>query len=229
MGLLDRIKSALGLSTTDESTADRGTDVAVEYEPDAESESAVKGVDVEASAASEGDAAASTGSLTEEPPEEGVDAATEPAEAAGPQSQVEDPDAGAETEPGADEDETGSAADGDEEEGAAEDDESETAADTDESGVEGDDDAEAVGDTDESETADETSADDDADADDDAADDRPVDSLTGIGSAYAERLADAGVETVGDLVEADPLTVAEESGISEKRIERWMETARETR
>ena len=41
------------------------------------------------------------------------------------------------------------------------------------------------------------------------------------------RLADAGVETVADLAEADTADLADESGISEKRISDWQEAARE--
>lgn len=57
--------------------------------------------------------------------------------------------------------------------------------------------------------------------------DAPVDSVNGIGPAYAQRLADAGVETVGDLVAADVAEVSEIADISESRIERWQERARE--
>jgi predicted flap endonuclease-1-like 5' DNA nuclease len=57
--------------------------------------------------------------------------------------------------------------------------------------------------------------------------DAPVDSVIGIGPAYAQRLADAGVETVGDLVAADVAEVSEIADISESRIERWQERARE--
>lgn len=50
--------------------------------------------------------------------------------------------------------------------------------------------------------------------------------IKGIGDTYAERLADAGIETVGDLAAADPAEVADESGVSESRLERWTERAR---
>jgi predicted flap endonuclease-1-like 5' DNA nuclease len=62
---------------------------------------------------------------------------------------------------------------------------------------------------------------------DDAAGGEPVDAIKGIGSAYAERLAEAGVETVGDLVNADPEALAEATGVSETRIERWADRARQ--
>ncbi len=53
----------------------------------------------------------------------------------------------------------------------------------------------------------------------------PVDSLSGIGAAYAERLADAGVETVADLAAADAADLAEATGIGEGRLAGWIEQA----
>lgn len=270
MGLLDKIKSALGLSNDGGSQGgDGSTDVSLAHEPNTESEAAVKGVENEETVASESDAAASTGSMTEEPPEEGVTGAAEPAEATGPQTgdaragatpetDDEPPESTAEqgTEDTAASESNASASTGSmteepPEEGvaaAAEPAEAtgpqsqveEPAFDSEEEGELADEDGETDADeepSEEGDTADTTelSTNEPAEGaspendDEDVTDDRPVDSLSGIGSAYAERLADAGIETAGDLVNADPLTVAEESGISEKRIERWMETARETR
>jgi predicted flap endonuclease-1-like 5' DNA nuclease len=57
--------------------------------------------------------------------------------------------------------------------------------------------------------------------------DRPVDSLSGIGPAYAARLAEVGVETVGDLVETGAETVGAETDLSEKRVAGWIEQARD--
>lgn len=56
--------------------------------------------------------------------------------------------------------------------------------------------------------------------------DESPDVLDGIGPAYAERLSDAGVETVADLAAADAADLAEESDIAEGRIETWIERAR---
>jgi predicted flap endonuclease-1-like 5' DNA nuclease len=61
----------------------------------------------------------------------------------------------------------------------------------------------------------------------DAAGGEPVDEVKGIGPAYAERLADAGVTTVADLAEADPEALADQIGVSDKRIARWIDRARE--
>jgi predicted flap endonuclease-1-like 5' DNA nuclease len=53
----------------------------------------------------------------------------------------------------------------------------------------------------------------------------PVDSVSGIGPAYAKRLNDAGVTSVEELVAVDAAEVASETGISEKRIRGWQDTA----
>ena len=46
--------------------------------------------------------------------------------------------------------------------------------------------------------------------------------IDGIGPTYAERLAEAGIETVGDLSAADPAAVASAAEVSEKRAEDWI-------
>jgi len=130
------IRTVLGLDSSDSPS---GTDVTVEREPEGESDAAAAGTD----------ASGSTGSMTEEPPEEG---ATEPAEAAGPTS-----------------------GDGD---GAGE------------ASV-------------------------------------PVDEVSGIGPAYAERLGEAGIETVAQLLDADTDELADRTDLSAKRIGRWQERAAE--
>lgn len=57
--------------------------------------------------------------------------------------------------------------------------------------------------------------------------DQPVEAVPGIGSAYAERLREAGVDTVGDLAAADPEQLADVSEIGAGRAETWVERARE--
>jgi len=52
-----------------------------------------------------------------------------------------------------------------------------------------------------------------------------VDTIKGIGASYADRLADAGVRTVGDLVRADPAELSAATDISEKRLGEWVERA----
>jgi predicted flap endonuclease-1-like 5' DNA nuclease len=61
--------------------------------------------------------------------------------------------------------------------------------------------------------------------DDETGDGEPTTEIKGIGSSYADRLAEAGVETVADLAGADPDALADETGISEKRLGRWVERA----
>jgi len=53
----------------------------------------------------------------------------------------------------------------------------------------------------------------------------PVETVSGIGPAYSERLANAGVETVSGLLDADAGELAEATDISEKRINGWQERA----
>lgn len=57
---------------------------------------------------------------------------------------------------------------------------------------------------------------------------RPADdleSIDGIGSAYASRLREAGVTNVADLVDVDSETLAEDAGIAEGRIRAWVDRA----
>lgn len=54
----------------------------------------------------------------------------------------------------------------------------------------------------------------------------PVDDIKGIGPAYSDRLADAGVMTVSDLAAADAAELAEETDIAEKRIQGWIDRAK---
>jgi len=53
----------------------------------------------------------------------------------------------------------------------------------------------------------------------------PVEEVSGIGPAYAQRLNDTGIESVGDLLAADPEDVAASTDLSPKRISRWQDAA----
>jgi predicted flap endonuclease-1-like 5' DNA nuclease len=55
----------------------------------------------------------------------------------------------------------------------------------------------------------------------------PVEEIKGIGSAYASRLADAGVQTVPELAAADAAELGSETGIGESRVANWIERASE--
>jgi len=57
--------------------------------------------------------------------------------------------------------------------------------------------------------------------------DDPVDSIKGIGPAYAERLADAGVDSIADLAAADAADLAAAIDLSETRVGRWIDRANE--
>ncbi|MEM4782640.1 MAG: class III poly(R)-hydroxyalkanoic acid synthase subunit PhaC [Halalkalicoccus sp.] len=54
-----------------------------------------------------------------------------------------------------------------------------------------------------------------------------LESISGIGPSYAERLRDAGVETIADLAGADAEAVADETGLSAERIADWIDAADE--
>ncbi|PCR91587.1 helix-hairpin-helix domain-containing protein [Natrinema ejinorense] len=85
--------------------------------------------------------------------------------------------------------------------------------------------------TDDAETDDEPADSEPTDAvepdqtDDVEINDDPVDSIKGIGPAYADRLADAGVDTVGELAAADAAELADQTDLSEKRIQGWIDRA----
>lgn len=54
----------------------------------------------------------------------------------------------------------------------------------------------------------------------------PVDVIKGIGPTYAERLGAAGVESVGELADADAATLGEEIDVSETRVQKWIDQAK---
>ncbi len=61
---------------------------------------------------------------------------------------------------------------------------------------------------------------------DDSGATEPVDVIKGIGPSYSERLAAAGVETVGELAAGDAEELAEDTGIGSSRLESWIERAK---
>ena len=250
MGLLGAVKRLLGIGRTDEDSRGGDASVTVERErtePDAETEAAVKGTDgpdgAEESAAEGTDAAGSTGSVVDADHE----GAAEPAEATGTHGTEafedgsdDESDAGTgetEREPAADEDDAAAAGT----DAAASTESMVDEAEASEEPAAAAEPAEAAGpesgdvttDVDDLEPADEETADgettDEETADGETADDDgvPVDEIKGIGPAYAERLGEIGIETVADLVDADVADVAERTTVSEKRVNRWVDRARE--
>jgi len=223
MSLISTLKSLLGLESK-QRTRERDTSVTVERnEPVAE----------------ETDAAASTESLVEDSVEEGdADSpaeAAEPAEAAGPseedmETDVESVEASPDTETDEDADDDGEEPVAEETDAAAsteslvedsvEDGETSEASEAAEP-------AEAAGPSEEDMETDVEDVDPDAGtgdvADTEGAED--VEIVKGVGPAYAERLHEAGVETVADLVAADAADLGDATGISPKRIGRWQESA----
>lgn len=53
----------------------------------------------------------------------------------------------------------------------------------------------------------------------------PVTDIKGIGPAYADRLADIGIKTVGELAVADAADIAADTDLSESRVSGWVERA----
>lgn len=223
MGLLTKLKSVLGMGDGDErertpgdvnvtverDPADRSgiDDSASDVAPDAESERAVKEpaaeFDADESGIDEDDAAADATAGTDEPTADAADVIEEVGDDAAEPDLGRDaaetetgPDAGATPEPDA---------------GAAPDPE------PDATEVTGADAEDVVGD-DAAGTEDATAAGGSSGPD--------VDDIKGIGPAYAQTLADVGVETVDDLADADPEEIADRTGLSTKRISRWIERAK---
>ena len=58
-------------------------------------------------------------------------------------------------------------------------------------------------------------------------DERDVRTVKGIGPAYADRLSEVDVDTVSDLLAADPEAVAEGTSVGAGRVETWQERAAE--
>jgi predicted flap endonuclease-1-like 5' DNA nuclease len=52
-----------------------------------------------------------------------------------------------------------------------------------------------------------------------------LETIDGVGSTYAERLSQAGIETINDLANAQAEAVADAAAISENRATAWIEAA----
>jgi predicted flap endonuclease-1-like 5' DNA nuclease len=195
MSLLQKLKSVFGLGDDDGGKSRRDVGVTVEHEPSepdepepaTETESAVKGADVDSSAAE-----------TDAPAVDESDAATEESETA-----VDEGDAATE--------------------------ESETAVDESEAAAE-----EAIEEAEPDAEGEEEPAETEADAEAEAEPEEPepeapegtLEDVKGIGPAYAERLRNAGVDSIADLADADAEDLAAETDLSATRIENWIEQAK---
>ena len=49
--------------------------------------------------------------------------------------------------------------------------------------------------------------------------------IDGLGPTFRERLNEAGIQTIDDLVDADPDAVAEAADVTRERAEEWIEQA----
>lgn len=98
----------------------------------------------------------------------------------------------------------------------------------DESGDVPSDDADETGSADATETGDGTEADDEdgAATETAAGAGADIEEIKGIGPAYADRLRDAGVEDVAALASADAAELADQTGLGEGRIANWIEQAK---
>jgi predicted flap endonuclease-1-like 5' DNA nuclease len=50
--------------------------------------------------------------------------------------------------------------------------------------------------------------------------------IKGIGPAYADRLSEVGIESIGELADADFQAVAEEADLAPGRVEQWVDRAK---
>jgi polyhydroxyalkanoate synthase len=55
--------------------------------------------------------------------------------------------------------------------------------------------------------------------------DAELEDLSGVGPAYADRLHDAGVDSVADLAAADAERLADETGVGVSRLQEWIDQA----
>jgi len=223
MGLLEKLKSALGLDgersagSGGSSTGDTG--VTVEREPSTESENAVKGTEASASGPSVGEGSETGDEPSTAPATEPVDAETgSDAGSTGSGADiVQEVESETDAEPDA-----GSESDAEPDAGA----EPESAVEP-----ESEDEAETEPDM-ETETESDAEAEDEDEAEpepeaDEAADSPPVTEINGIGPAYGDRLNNVGVETVAELAAADAADLASQTDLSETRIAGWIEQAEE--
>jgi len=253
MGLLEKLKSLLGRDDDRSHRRERGgvtVERSAEDGTDTDPSGGGPGTTAEAKGATTAGAKGATTADAE--PDPSIDgepeSATDRTGAEDIDTETDDTDGGVTTE-----DDTEGEID-DAEDDADDDTEAETEADIDdaEDDTEADiDDAEDDADDDtEAETeADMDDADDDSkvDADDDEDNDHggaaeadakiddttvdgvegePTTEIKGIGPAYADRLADAGVETVEELAAADAAALAEAADISETRLQGWIDRAK---
>jgi len=220
MALLNKLKSILGIGGgRDEESQRSETSVTVEREASGAATSDEETVEEPVAAGT--DATASTGSMTDSAAD--PEQAAEPSEATAPPTDEDDRDVGAvidEAEPSADADESVAAGT----DGTAS---TESLTDA-EGGADGAaEPGEAAGPPAGSTAGDDPTTNEEPEHGDDdrSTSGEPVETITGIGPAYADRLDGAGIESVADLAAADAETVGEAIDVSPKRVADWIARA----
>ena len=220
MALLNKLKSILGIGGgRDEESQRSETSVTVEREASGAATSDEETVEEPVAAGT--DATASTGSMTDSAAD--PEQAAEPSEATASPTDEDDRDVGAvidEAEPSADADESVAAGT----DGTAS---TESLTDA-EGGADGAaEPGEAAGPPAGSTAGDDPTTNEETEHGDDdrSTSGEPVETITGIGPAYADRLDGAGIESVADLAVADAETVGEAIDVSPKRVADWIARA----
>ena len=213
MDILQKIKSLLGLGSNGSEPGETETTVTVERESDDLGDEPVDGETPDEDEEIESDDDEAAEPYDDEAAEPDDDEATESDD-----DEAAEPDDDEAAEPDDDE-----AAESDDDEAAEPDDDEEAEPDDDEA-AESDDDEEVEPDDDEAAESDD---DEEVEPDDGVEDGDSVELIKGIGPAYGERLATAGILTVDQLAAADPGEVAEEASVSENRASTWIERAKE--
>ena len=222
MALLNKLKSILGIGGGRDEEAQRSeTSVTVEREASGAATSDEETVEEPVAAGT--DATASTGSMTDSSAD--PEQAAEPSEATAPPTDKDEDD----RDVGAVIDEAEPSANADESVAAGTDGTASTESLTDaEGGADGAaEPGEAAGPPAGSTAGDDPTANEGTEhgEDDRPTSGEPVETITGIGPAYADRLDGAGIESVADLAAADAETVGEAIDVSPKRVADWIERA----
>lgn len=56
--------------------------------------------------------------------------------------------------------------------------------------------------------------------------DLPIETIEGIGESYGKMLRNGGIDTVADMIAADPIRIKELTGVTTRKAERWIAMSR---